>query len=38
MDITQRVGTEFFGTFSLTFAGCGSAVIAAGCPRSASDS
>jgi aquaporin Z len=32
MDMTRRVGAEFFGTFWLTFAGCGSAVIAAGFP------
>src|ERR1700684_3869694 len=32
MHVTRRVGAEFFGTFWLTFAGCGSAVIAAGFP------
>jgi aquaporin Z len=32
MNIAQRLGAEFFGTFWLTFAGCGSAVIAAGFP------
>jgi aquaporin Z len=32
MDIARRVGAEFFGTFWLTFAGCGSAVLAAGFP------
>ena len=32
MDMTRRVGAEFFGTFWLTFAGCGSAVLAAGFP------
>src|SRR5487761_1149589 len=32
MDMTRRLGAEFFGTFWLTFAGCGSAVIAAGFP------
>jgi aquaporin Z len=32
MDMTRRAGAEFFGTFWLTFAGCGSAVIAAGFP------
>jgi len=29
----QRIGAEFFGTFWLTFAGCGSAVLAAGFPQ-----
>ena len=29
MDMTRRAGAEFFGTFWLTFAGCGSAVLAA---------
>ena len=28
----RRLGAEFFGTFWLTFAGCGSAVLAAGFP------
>jgi aquaporin Z len=32
MDMTRRLGAEFFGTFWLTFAGCGSAVLAAGFP------
>ena len=32
MDMPRRVGAEFFGTFWLTFAGCGSAVLAAGFP------
>jgi len=32
MDMTRRVGAEFFGTFWLTFAGCGSAVLAAAFP------
>src|ERR1700749_4859522 len=32
MDMPRRIGAEFFGTFWLTFAGCGSAVIAAGFP------
>src|ERR1700741_3949983 len=32
MDMRRRVGAEFFGTFWLTFAGCGSAVLAAGYP------
>jgi len=32
MDMQKRVGAEFFGTFWLTFAGCGSAVLAAGFP------
>jgi len=32
MDMQRRLGAEFFGTFWLTFAGCGSAVLAAGFP------
>jgi len=32
MNTAHRLGAEFFGTFWLTFAGCGSAVIAAGFP------
>src|SRR5262249_38733138 len=32
MDMPGRIGAEFFGTFWLTFAGCGSAVLAAGFP------
>jgi len=32
MDMTRRAGAEFFGTFWLTFGGCGSAVLAAGFP------
>ena len=32
MDITRRLSAEFFGTFWLTFAGCGSAVLAAAFP------
>jgi aquaporin Z len=32
MDMTRRAGAEFFGTFWLTFGGCGSAVLAAGYP------
>ena len=32
MDMPRRIGAEFFGTFWLTFAGCGSAVLAAGFP------
>ncbi len=31
-DITRRTAAEFFGTFWLTFAGCGSAVLAAAFP------
>jgi aquaporin Z len=31
-DMTRRVSAEFFGTFWLTFAGCGSAVLAAAFP------
>ena len=33
MDMTRRVGAEFFGTFWLTFGGCGSAVLAATFPQ-----
>src|SRR5271169_2142496 len=33
MDMPRRLGAEFFGTFWLTFAGCGSAVLAAGFPQ-----
>jgi aquaporin Z len=33
MDMTKRVVAEFFGTFWLTFGGCGAAVIAAGFPQ-----
>lgn len=32
MSVTRRLGAEFFGTFWLTFAGCGTAVLAAGFP------
>src|SRR6202051_2222907 len=32
MNMTRRVVAEFFGTFWLTFGGCGSAVLAAGFP------
>ena len=32
MDMPRRLAAEFFGTFWLTFAGCGSAVLAAGFP------
>lgn len=32
MNMSRRVGAEFFGTFWLTFGGCGSAVIAAAFP------
>jgi aquaporin Z len=32
MDMPRRLGAEFFGTFWLTFAGCGSAALAAGFP------
>src|SRR5208282_3550914 len=32
MDMRRRLAAEFFGTFWLTFAGCGSAVLAAGFP------
>jgi aquaporin Z len=32
MDMPRRLGAEFFGTFWLTFAGCGSAVLAAAFP------
>ena len=33
MDMTRRASAEFFGTFWLTFGGCGSAVLAAGFPN-----
>lgn len=33
MQISKRVGAEFFGTFWLTFGGCGSAVLAAAFPN-----
>ena len=33
MDMSRRVGAEFFGTFWLTFGGCGSAVLAAAFPN-----
>lgn len=32
MDMSRRLGAEFFGTFWLTFGGCGSAVLAAAFP------
>src|SRR5581483_294716 len=32
MDMSRRVSAEFFGTFWLTFGGCGSAVLAAAYP------
>lgn len=32
MDLTKKLGAEFFGTFWLVFGGCGSAVLAAGIP------
>ncbi len=32
MDMSRRAGAEFFGTFWLTFGGCGAAVLAAGFP------
>src|SRR5437660_8135669 len=32
MDMPRRLGAEFLGTFWLTLAGCGSAVLAAGFP------
>src|SRR5471032_1842466 len=32
MDMSRRLGAEFFGTFWLTFGGCGSAVLAAAYP------
>ena len=33
MDMTKRVVAEFFGTFWLTFGGCGAAIFAAGYPQ-----
>jgi aquaporin Z len=33
MDMTKRIVAEFFGTFWLTFGGCGAAVFAAGFPQ-----
>ena len=33
MDLSKRLGAEFFGTFWLVFGGCGSAVLAAGFPN-----
>lgn len=33
MNMTHRLGAEFFGTFWLVFGGCGSAVLAAGFPE-----
>jgi aquaporin Z len=33
MDMSRRLGAEFFGTFWLTFGGCGSAVLAAAFPQ-----
>lgn len=32
MNLSKRLGAEFLGTFTLTFGGCGSAVLAAGFP------
>jgi aquaporin Z len=32
MDLTRRASAELFGTFWLTFGGCGSAVLAAAFP------
>jgi aquaporin Z len=32
IEVTRRLSAEFFGTFWLTFARCGSAVLAAGLP------
>ncbi len=32
MTLSKRLGAEFLGTFTLTFGGCGSAVLAAGFP------
>src|SRR5438045_5236240 len=31
-DMSRRLAAEFFGTFWLTFGGCGSAILAAGFP------
>src|SRR5258708_16159041 len=33
MDMSRRLSAEFFGTFWLTFGGCGSAVLAAAFPQ-----
>ena len=33
MDLSKRLGAEFFGTFWLVFGGCGSALFAAGIPE-----
>ena len=33
MDMSRRLGAEFFGTFWLVFGGCGSAVLAAAFPE-----
>lgn len=33
MDMSRRLGAEFFGTFWLTFGGCGAAVLAAAFPQ-----
>ena len=33
MDMTRRLGAEFFGTFWMVFGGCGSAVLAAAFPQ-----
>src|ERR1700751_3163341 len=33
MDMSRRVGAEFFGTFWLVFGGCGAALLAAGFPN-----
>ena len=32
MELVKKCSAEFFGTFWLTFGGCGSAVLAAGQP------
>ena len=37
MPLSKKLAAEFIGTFWLVFGGCGSAVLAAAFPKSASD-